>query len=803
MLNDKVFAKDIAATAITGKDAWNRPSPQPITISVSLDTDFHQASVTDNLKYSLNYAVISRNISEFMKANEHRNFKSLGNIAESVSEIVLDQKKGGGSKAEVVVKSVKSEIRADSVEYRLSRSKTDSEPIPDEIAVRGLRLLTIIGVFTFERFQRQIVDIDLQLKLHKESDVSIHEIIDDVVSYVELSNFKTVEALVMKIGQLIFQNHQKGVTSVFAKVTKPNAISYTEGVGVSSLMTKASFEGVEPIPKSDGFSTHLHPSEKFNLPTAAEDAESQANEEHVAYIAFGSNEGCQVENIQTALKLLEKYGVKVQSTSSLYISKPMYYLDQPDFYNGAVKVTFKNKSPHDLLAILKKIEYEDINRKKEFDNGPRSIDLDIILYDDISVNHEDLIIPHKLMLERTFVLQPICELLPPDHIHPVSAEPIHNHLLQLLLSKPNESVQESSDLLQLIPVPRLDNKDTILKFDQLKNLHSTLIMGIVNITPDSFSDGGVNFSKSVDEVLKTAKSLIGDGAHILDIGGVSTRPGSKEPTEEEELRRVVPLVKAIRASSDKQLSSCLISVDTYRAKVAEECLKAGADIINDISMGLYEEAIFDVVAKYGCPYIMNHTRGTAATMSKLTNYESNTNDDIIEYLVDPILGHQELDLTPEVNNLINGVSRELSLQMLKAFDRGVRKWQIIVDPGIGFAKDLSQNLQLIKHASLFKQYSVQVNVDISDSNHRNASNGIKHMYVSFNGLATLLGTSRKKFLGSIVNQPEASKRMVATAASVIACIQQKTDIVRVHDVKDIKEAVLTGDAIYRDLYKKS
>ena len=94
MLQDTVFINNLASIAITGKDAWNRPTPQPITISVSLNTDFHQASVTDNLKYSLNYAVISRNIAEYMKANEHRNFKSLGSIAESVGEIVLDDKKG-------------------------------------------------------------------------------------------------------------------------------------------------------------------------------------------------------------------------------------------------------------------------------------------------------------------------------------------------------------------------------------------------------------------------------------------------------------------------------------------------------------------------------------------------------------------------------------------------------------------------------------------------------------------------------------------------------------------------------------
>lgn len=163
-----MFVKEISATAITGKDAWNRPSPQPITISVSLNTDFHKASITDNLKYSVNYAVLTRHISDFIKTNEHKNFKSLGSIAEAVSQLALDEKNGGSEIAKVVVKSPKSEIRADSVEYELIRSRVDPSSNTDTYNVTKLRLLTIIGVFTFERLQKQIVDIDLKIKIKKD-----------------------------------------------------------------------------------------------------------------------------------------------------------------------------------------------------------------------------------------------------------------------------------------------------------------------------------------------------------------------------------------------------------------------------------------------------------------------------------------------------------------------------------------------------------------------------------------------------------------------------------------------------------
>lgn len=730
-----------------------------------------------------------------MKSNEHKNFKSLGNIGESVAEVVLDEKKGGGFEAEISVTSTKSEIRSNSIEYKLLRSTLpDFVPKPDEIHVDGLKLLTIIGVFTFERLKKQIVDIDLSLSLQNNSTIAIHDVIDEVTDYVESSNFKTVEALVLKIGQLIFQKFpDEGIITISAKVTKPNAITYTEGVGVaSSNMTPESFKDMEPI-ESSALKLDVN---SFNLPTFKEDEVVETNKLHTAYIAFGSNQGNQLTNINRAIELLKTYDIETVATSSLYISKPMYFKNQDDFYNGVLRVQFHQKSPHELLKVLKEIEYDHINRVKEFDNGPRSIDLDILLYDGISINTPDLTIPHKSMLERTFVLQPLCEVIPPDFIHPVSAEPIHEHSKQLLLSNPNDVLQESSQLLQIIPIPRFFNKNLphVFEYDQIEHNLKTSVMGIFNATPDSFSDGGDNYKLKDEDIRMTALKLVEDGADIIDIGGVSTRPGSKEPSEQEELDRVIPVIRAIRTSENPLLQNIALSVDTYRANVAEQSLIAGADIINDISMGLYEPRIFEVVAKYGCPYIMNHTRGTPETMSKLTNYESNMNEDIIEYFISPKTGQQEYNNDPKITNLVNGVSRELALQMLLSFKAGVKKWQIILDPGIGFAKNIGQNLIILKHASDFKKYAVSVNESNLEQHETNS------YFVSFNGLPTLLGPSRKKFLGTICNETVASDRLISTAASVMACVEQHTNIVRVHDVKEMKKVCLTGDAIYHNIY---
>ncbi|UJR10665.1 hypothetical protein I4U23_014860 [Adineta vaga] len=146
----------------------------------------------------------------------------------------------------------------------------------------------------------------------------------------------------------------------------------------------------------------------------------------------------------------------------------------------------------------------------------------------------------------------------------------------------------------------------------------------------------------------------------------------------------------------------------------------------------------------------------------------------------------------QVANLINGISRELGLQILKGFKSGIRKWQIITDAGIGFAKNLSQNLSVIKYASCFKKYSMLVTEHCEEN--------IEQIHLTFNGMVTLLGPSRKKFSGTICDGPIARDRVISTGATIMACIQQNTDIVRVHDVKEMKKVVKKGDAIYKNIY---
>lgn len=759
---DQVHISGLLGSAIIGFDHWKKPVSHPVSFDVSFSTDFSKAADTDDLNFSLNYLVVSTKIAEFLHRNHKVNFSSLGGVTNAVYDL-LEQERSVCSQVKVVGTAPKIDIRAP-ISYTTTSGKLGTYEI------HGIRALALLGIFTFERLNKQYVSLDVKLgveKLH----LTISDVSHSIQTFIESTNFKTVEALVKLTCQWIFQNFP-AVDSAAVRVTKPNAIVFTEGVGVSCEYTREELSVESPLLVENVEATTT--TTPFDLPVSSL---SDYNGNHSVYVAFGSNEGSQLENINKALNLLDQNPqISLQLTLALYVSKPMYHLDQSDFYNGVVKLNVKDLSPHEVLDVLKEIEYSHLLRVKEFENGPRSIDLDLILYDRETVNSERLVVPHKAMLDRTFVLQPLCELLPPDFVHPVTAEPIHNHLRRLLKLEADTSVQESFKLEQIVPTAH----GRLLEF-QKDGLSPTILMAIFNATPDLFSDGGEQYKRSKDEILAVARKMKTQGAKIIDVGGVSTRPGSTEPSLDDELERVLEVVSAIRL--DKSLDDILISVDTYRVAVAEKAILGGADIINDISMGLYDENMFSFVALSGCGYVMNHTRGTPATMSGLTLYDTRSSSEgVVEYVIDDIAGHLP-PLPNSTQNLLAGVCRELSGQLQSAFQQGVRKWQVILDPGIGFAKNGKQNLALIRHCSRIKRFA-QWNVDLD-------------AFVSFHGMGMLMGTSRKKFLGEITNTPVPADRAVATAASIVACVEQGTDIVRVHDLEEARHAAEVADAIYR------
>lgn len=265
----------------------------------------------------------------------------------------------------------------------------------------------------------------------------------------------------------------------------------------------------------------------------------------------------------------------------------------------------------------------------------------------------------------------------------------------------------------------------------------TYLMGVLNVTPDSFSDGG-QFN-SLESALNQAQKMVTSGADILDIGGQSTRPNAEEVTLAEELDRVIPVIQALRQNPD--FSQVPISIDTTRATVANAAIVAGADLINDVSSGTFDAEMFPIVAKLGVPIALMHSRGTPKTMQTLTDYQ----------------------------DLIREIVEFLELRIRGAIAAGIDRHQIIIDPGIGFAKKQAQNLEILRQLPAFQ--------------------GL--------GCPILVGVSRKSFIGHIISQPDPQKRGWGTAAACVSAIVGGTDILRVHDVSEMRDVCRVADAVWR------
>ena len=507
------------------------------------------------------------------------------------------------------------------------------------------------------------------------------------------------------------------------------------------------------------------------------------NKRYWVYIGVGSNMGDRYKNIATAISLLcdptfdvansdEEENAddssfpppKLIRTSFLHETAPMYVTDQRSFLNGALELETE-LDPHSLLRRLKQVEQQLGRNFSTIRNGPRPVDLDILFYEDvepssttsnitclknvnetevhaetattmehsysskspITTDTPDLVIPHIGMAEREFVLVPLVEVAGETYQHPVLKETLGNMLSSLYRRT------DTSDVVRVLPLPR----------DRMICFNETIIMGILNVTPDSFSDGG-KWTDSVSSSVQRALEMVDEGAGIIDIGGESTRPGAREIPIEEQVRRVIPVIQQIRANSDIP-----ISIDTRHAAVARAAIEAGADIVNDVSGGDFDPDMLPTVAELGVPIVLMHMRGTPETMQQETSY-----DDVVADVVSSLITRSR-----------------------RAEDAGIPRWLQILDPGIGFAKDLNGNLLLLRNLASIRS-------QVGD-------------------IPILLGTSRKGFIGKLSGTTIADERDFGSLASVIAslCLGESSSssvcstIIRVHNVKGSKQGTIIMDAI--------
>jgi dihydropteroate synthase len=264
-----------------------------------------------------------------------------------------------------------------------------------------------------------------------------------------------------------------------------------------------------------------------------------------------------------------------------------------------------------------------------------------------------------------------------------------------------------------------------------------LIVGVLNCTPDSFSDGGQFASPA--EAVEAGVRMAGEGADWIDVGGESTRPGSKTVSPEEELARVLPVVEGLRR---RLRDDVLISIDTYKSGTARAALAAGARVVNDVSGGLLDPAIVDVAARAGVPLVLGHLRGRPSTMMDSVSFE----------------------------DVVSEVGDELKARVAAARSAGCR--EVWVDPGIGFGKVLEHNVALLR--------------DLGGLSKRVGA-----------GVPLMVGVSRKRFLGDLTGKPP-GERIFGTAAAVAAAVLGGASAVRVHDVSAMRDVVRVSEALVRD-----
>lgn len=464
---------------------------------------------------------------------------------------------------------------------------------------------------------------------------------------------------------------------------------------------------------------------------------------HTAFIALGSNLGNRAGHLHAALDAMSSY-LTIVETSHLYETDPILVTDQPLFLNAVCKASTR-LTPSELLRAVKQTEVA-LGRVKSIRYGPRVIDLDILFFDDALVDTPDLTIPHIGIPERDFVLAPLLDL---------GREMRHPRL--------HLTVSELWQRLQMPVPPRvMPVGEKLWHWGQ-----GTKVMGILNITPDSFSgDGLAQEPDPIAAALAQASRFVAAGADILDVGGYSTRPGHDYLPVEEEINRVVPAISALRHAVDVPLS-----VDTFRAEVAEAALDAGASWLNDVSGSRSAQlagragedpsqpsplsprasvSMGALAARSRVPLVLMDNRAPLRTGPSTANAPSGP----------PSPFEQSSDI-------VAAVRKELSAALERARLEGVPRWHRIIDPGIGFGKTPAQHASLISRLDEFQEL----------------------------GYPLLFGCSRKGFLGKMAGGAPVDDRLPATIAANAIAVERGAQIVRVHDVRENVQAVRVVNAI--------
>ncbi|KZT63520.1 Dihydropteroate synthase [Daedalea quercina L-15889] len=813
------------------------PTQQPILVTLDLAHDTRSTAATDDLSRSINYAAVSDTVIQAIP--DSSSVPSLEVLIELVSRSCYERH------PETQELSVGARIALSSgtiagVEVNTARGLPC--PVRRRAFIDHLECQAIVGVNPKEREVRQpiLLDVILDTSPRSECPLDLQGLEAVIAESVSGSSFLTLEALASSVARIALAHCRDESPRLTVRVAKPHAlrpVASAAEVEISRTLQDYEPEFLCKDVSSTVKNTPLA-SEAIGRSSFAKLLASVAQSDrvvaypHRAAIALGANLGDRFANIELALRLLEMPPkgtstprAAVVDTSFMYETAPMYVADQPKFINCACIIE-TDLEPLELLRLVKEIEMT-VGRVTSYRNGPRAIDLDILTYGSQVFDSRpaserttldnlagQLVVPHPRIAEREFVLRPLNDMIP-DFVHPTLGKSIGTLLLELVacsgldatpmykvtpfprygfpLNAPSRP--PSPSLSDILPVPPTAAYWThAVGLSKAKQRRTTYIMGTLNATPDSFSDGSKH--NNIPSALAYTRLAVAGGASIVDVGGYSTRPRAAHVSPEEEISRVVPVIKAIRsieqtarpADASLSLSSktahVLISVDTFRANVAAEAVHAGANCINDVYAFVGPEypltkssaehflEMRRVARELAVPVVLMHSRGEASANKDYSHYayaeDSNGRGAVLEGV--------RVELGERVEAAVKGRG-------------GVRRWNVIVDPGVGFSKTVEDNLELVRDARKLTAHIC-----------RSGRNVLA-------GYPQLIGASRKSFLGTILARPDengphegretkASERSWATAAAVSCAVQQGVEVVRVHDVLELGDVVRISSALW-------
>ncbi|KZT08155.1 Dihydropteroate synthase [Laetiporus sulphureus 93-53] len=852
-LKDAIRIKDLTLLVpFTDGAQWpaEESTLQPVRISLTVPHDVRQTATTDDLSSSIDYSALLSSV-------HHACSSSPANSLEILSDRIFRTCFETHPEVERLCLKVtrpKALLHADAASIESTRTRSGVQELAVRLTIENLECDTIVGVNPAEREQRQRVRFNVALDKNRKANASFsfRELTHKLSEHIAASSYFTLEALASSVARTTLNYVADPEACVTVRAGKPSALALAEAaeVEISRTLFDYPYEFATAVPQSAQGATSSQGSTNLSSLIAAlpGQGDTVSSLTHTAAIALGANLGDRFYNVELALRLLEapcgdlsqttgKPRAVVVDTSFMYETEPMYVTDQPKFINCACIIK-TDMAPLELLGFVKEIE-NTVGRVTSFRNGPRAIDLDILMHDSLVMDSRvesergtldnlagQLVVPHPRIAEREFVLRPLNDMIP-DYIHPVSGKSVQN-LLKHLLRRQAPNVDPMHKVMPFPRYPHSAEPGSRPSSPALENIppvpptatywrfplpsmkphgeRKTYIMGTLNATPDSFSDGSVH--NTIPAALAYAISSVVAGADIIDVGGYSTRPRAEYVSPEEELSRVVPVIQAIRGIGQDSktdagqgvpegLSQAMkgavaevpISVDTFRADVASAAILEGANCINDVHAftgpdypltSSSAEHFLDmraVARNLAVPVVLMHSRGEASANKDYSAYDYAADEEGRGAVLEGV----RVELCAKVEAAVKGPG-------------GIRRWFVILDPGVGFSKTVEGNLEVLRNAATL---TTEYLPSYPRSRRRN----------TLAGYPQLIGASRKSFLGAILakSDPNGSykgretrpdERGWATAAAVSCAVQQRAAVVRVHDVLELGDVVRICSALW-------